>query len=317
MRMTRRRTFHRVAGMVYLGLAGCGSPDADRPDKYSLALIGGAAPAAECEVTAYSRALPADVRETSGLALSPGTEGLLWTHNDSGNEPILFGLDESGRIVARVQVEGASFEDWEDLAVTRCPEGNCLLLADVGDNHARRDQAVVHVVAEPGRGDRSVPVVRSLRAAYPDRAQDAEAVFAHGGDVFVVTKGRHGPIALYQFPATAASTGKMRKVRELWSQPASRQDWVTGATTTPDGRWVILRTYQTLHFFLAGDLLNGKSPATRFDLTGLNMPQGEGIAVADDGTVWLTSEAKRKRDLPEWARLSCRLPAPRSAPGER
>lgn len=308
--MTRPMTLLLLPGLFCLGLAACGGPDADRPAKYRLSLVGGA-PATECEVTARSRALPADVRETSGLARSPRTAGLFWTHNDSGNEPILFGLDEDGRIVARVRIEGARFEDWEDLAAAGCPEGNCLLLGDIGDNHARRNEVAVHLVAEPGREDRGTRVVRSLRAAYPDGPQDAEAVFGHRGETYVVTKGRHGPIGLYQFPPASGSAGKLRKVRELWPQPADRRDWVTGATTTPDGRWVVVRTYGTLHFFTAGDLLNGKGPAARFDLTALDIPQGEAIAVANNGTVWLTSEAKRKKDLPEWSRLSCRLPSSR------
>jgi hypothetical protein len=46
-----------------------------------------------------------------------------------------------------------------------------------------------------------------------------------------------------------------------------------------------------------------------FDLTPLSEVQGEAVALADDGTVWLTSEAEDKRLLPTWSRLTCALPA--------
>ena len=44
--------------------------------------------------------------ETSGLAVSHRTPGLLWTHNDSGGEPVLFALnaDEIGRASCRERV---------------------------------------------------------------------------------------------------------------------------------------------------------------------------------------------------------------------
>ena len=292
----------------FLGLAAC---DHDGAPQFLSSVARSEAPRARCEITVRSRPLSDEIRETSGLARSRKKSDLFWTHNDSGNESILFGLDGEGRIISRVRVEGADFQDWEDLEATSCRGGSCLMLADIGDNQARRPQIAVHQVAEPASQDKAARIIKSVHASYPDRAQDAEAIFQLASEgIFLVTKGRHGPISLYRFPeGDTAAPSQLTKVREIWPRPAERADWVSSATATPDGRWVVLRTYRTLHFFLTRDLLDGKGPSARFELTGMDQLQGEAIAVANDGAVWLTAEARRKNDLPQWSRLSCDLPA--------
>src|SRR6187402_3312843 len=73
--------------------------------------------AGPCTVT-HRGVLP-DVPEASGLAVSRRF-GLLWTHNDSGNDAVLFALDESGAVHGRVRVP-ARMRDWEDVAASSCP----------------------------------------------------------------------------------------------------------------------------------------------------------------------------------------------------
>ena len=41
--------------------------------------------------------LPADLEEASGVELINGSD-LLWMHNDSGNEPFIYGVDMHGNI---------------------------------------------------------------------------------------------------------------------------------------------------------------------------------------------------------------------------
>src|SRR5687768_676017 len=66
---------------------------------------------ATCRATSEPQALPAEARESSGLARSRRSPNLLWTHNDAGNEPVVFATDTSGRLVARVAVSGARLVD--------------------------------------------------------------------------------------------------------------------------------------------------------------------------------------------------------------
>src|SRR5690606_15453925 len=55
-----------------------------------------------CRVAQTPTQLPTELSETSGIVTSRTTPGKLWTHTDSGTEPILFGLDSVGTIVSRV-----------------------------------------------------------------------------------------------------------------------------------------------------------------------------------------------------------------------
>ena len=109
----------------------------------------GAQDTAPCTIATNARELHSDILETSGLALSRRTPGVLWTHNDSGNEPFLYALDSTGTIMGHVRVSGAALIDWEDMAAGPCNAGTCLFIADIGDNPGRRDSISIYVVPEP------------------------------------------------------------------------------------------------------------------------------------------------------------------------
>ena len=53
-----------------------------------------------CTIVGANVPLSRDIPESSGLALSRRTPGLLWTHNDSGNEPFIFAVDSIPAIFA-------------------------------------------------------------------------------------------------------------------------------------------------------------------------------------------------------------------------
>src|SRR5688500_19864027 len=85
-----------------------------------------------CRLNTESTAIPRSIAETSGLVI--GQQGILWTHNDSGNDPVLYGFDRSLNLVASVNLTGTTFDDWEDLTAGSCTTGHCLFAADIGDN---------------------------------------------------------------------------------------------------------------------------------------------------------------------------------------
>jgi hypothetical protein len=265
-----------------------------------------AADDAVCTVRGASATLPRDLAETSGLALGAGDR--LWTHNDGG-EATLFALDATGRVVQEVRIDGAKLDDWEDLESSACATGTCLYIADTGDNDGRRRDISIHVVPEPAAGERRVRVTSTVRARYPDGAQDAEALFAlPGGQLFVVTKGRHGPIALYRVPPSqSADAVVLERVRELSGRPDNPFDLVSAATATPDGRWVAIRTYRAMMLFPAQKLVSGEPvQPVHVDLTDLQHAQGESVALDAAGNAWFTSEDETGNS-PRLARMTCRL----------
>ena len=263
-----------------------------------------------CHTVSAAIRLSAEVSETSGLALS-SSAAAFWTHNDRGGEPYIHAVGVDGRPLGRTAITGAALEDWEDIESGPCDSGMCLYIADIGDNSGSRGSVTIYEVAEPKPGAAASQAARALHARYPDGPHNAESLFIlPGGDLYIVTKGDDGPITLYRYAASArAGNGAiLEKVREIMPAPDGRPGRVTGASATPDGTHVAVRTYSTLYIYEANALVSGSGPApVVVDLRGLGEPQGEGVAMDDDGTVWLSTEAEESGATPRLARLSCRL----------
>jgi hypothetical protein len=244
--------------------------------------------------------------ESSGIAPSARVHGVLWTHNDSGDEPRLYATDSAGNDLGSVLVTGAANVDWEDLGSGPCPNhpGWCLYPADIGDNRHGRDRVVVYRVAEPepphGRADtlRRVPTESATALRYPDHPHDAEALAVEpSGRILIITKELLRPALVFRAPLrrTEQRPGEvdtLELVGPLDLVPSlPRLRMVTGAGVSPDGRLMVVRTYSSLHLFrLRGDSL----PEPFAPNTGLTIPvvepQGEGVAFIGPDRLALTTE---------------------------
>lgn len=247
--------------------------------------------------------LPRRMVESSGVAVSRAHPGLLWTHNDSGDDAYVYATDLAGRDRGAVRVRGATAVDWEDITLAPCPagRGTCLYIADTGDNNHRRKFVVIYAVPEPappapGGNTRSARAA-ALRLKYSGGPDDAEAVYVGptDGAVYLVSKGRRGVVRLYRVPRSAwgsDTTVTVSPLQELPIKPfAALGRLVTGAAIRPDGRLVAVRTYTEIYFFVPnadGRLAPSAQPVC--NLTGLER-QGEAIDFLDDSTLVLTSEA--------------------------
>ena len=244
--------------------------------------------------------------EASGVAVSRRSPGRLWAHNDSGD--VLVALDTRGTVTGRVRVSGVKVDDWEAVAVGACPGGSCIYIADIGDNEAERKRVTIHRVPEPSNED-SVAVKETFHATYPDGAHDAEALLvAPDGGLFIVTKGETDAVGLYRFPRELrpGATHPLERVGKPRAGKASETERITDGTVSPDGTWVVLRTKQGFAFHRAADLFAGNwTDAGRVDLKAIGEAQGEGVAIAADGTVYLTGEGGGKAQPGTFAKYTC------------
>ena len=288
-----RRVFRSVAtiGLLTLGLAGgaSGQSGSDCRPEGGLAKLEG---------------LP----EASGLAISRRSPGRLWAHNDSG-EPVIFAVSASGA-VSRVRLTGVAVDDWEAIAVGDCPGGSCVYIGDIGDNNGRRKQITVYRLAEPAGGDGSVQVKDIFHATYPDGAHDAETLLVSpDGTLYIVTKGETGGVSLYRFPKELrpGATHKLERVgKPRDSNKVAEDRRITDGTLSADGKWVALRSKTRVWIYPASEFLSGSwSGAREIDVTSLGEPQGEGIAMSADGTIYLAGEGGGKSQPGTLARLSC------------
>jgi hypothetical protein len=297
----RSRRLVPMALAAAFALSGCereaGAEQAAEPNSATARL---------CRVVTKETPLPPPLGESSGLAASRKHRGVFWTHNDSGGDPAVYGVNPGGQRVASVRVKDAENQDWEDMAIGPCPGGgDCLYLADTGNNGNRREISLYRV-PEPAPGERETKDAQRFRARFPQGSPDAEAIFVlPDGAVYLVTKGNREPVELYRWPLQDKGAAELQLLHRLAPRPEQLGDRVTGASASPDGQWVAIRTYSTLALYRTPELLAGRGPAYTTDLSILGEAQGEAVSLGDDGTVVLTTEGGSQMFPGGMSRLSC------------
>jgi len=273
-----------------------------------------------CQSTTTTISLPEELEETSGVTVSLSQPDVFWTHNDDGS--VLTAMNSVGEIISRIRIR-PSLTDWEDIATSSCAGGkSCLYLADTGDNLERRSAGDISIrrLEEP---DLDSPNFRAtlnqqipefdtdvFPVRLPDGPRDIEALLVlPGEDIYVSTKGRNGPVAIYRYPPPLRpDTVTLELVQEL--SPGARviPRQVTGGSVSPEGDILALRTYESLQFFefVADTLVPIKDG--HIDLRSLLEAQGEGIAIGPGGLLVLTSEAVGETP-PQMNLMHCNLDA--------
>jgi hypothetical protein len=299
----KRSTARRNAGrlLVTLLTAGACTPGAEPQED---------APRG-CTILQHPAPLPEQLDESSGVVASAEHAGVLWTHNDSGNDPYVYAVYASGQMVGRSRVRGAENRDWEDIGIGPCADGTCLYIGDIGDNNRERREIAVYRVPEPQPGSPTEPAER-FPMRYPDGAHDAEAMFfLPTGELFVITKALEGPQHLYRYPGPlrAGERVVLEPVVDLGGTGGDPFQQVTGAAVTRSGTWVAVRRYKRLSVFRAEELVAGRvSSVLEVDLTPLGEVQGEAVELLDNGRVVLTSEGGFQAAPGTISVLQCELP---------
>lgn len=253
-------------------------------------------------------------REASGLAASPATPDLLWTHADSGDRAILHALNGRGELRGSVELDGVKAIDWEDLASYRLGDESWLCIGDVGDNAARRPHLLLHFVREPEAARLSPTQVLRLKpeftveVTYEDGARDCESLAVDPRERMVYLLSKREPVPrLYRLPlpdrAGAATARQVGEVPHI-PQPTAAQRLIktpTGAYRAspcamdfaPDGSGALILSYGNLMYFPRtrdeswADAL-GREPVL---LAPHDLPQAEAAAFSTDGrAIFLCSE---------------------------
>lgn len=146
----------------------------------------------------------AELDSTSGLAASRRHSNVYYAHNDEGDTPRFFATNLLGEALGSYELAGATHVDWEDCAVGPCPDGDCLYLADIGDNNHSRAEYAVYRVTEPdsvGAGTHQVSFER-FPFQYPDGSHDANTLLVHpdSGELVVIATVFANPSPAYRFP---------------------------------------------------------------------------------------------------------------------
>lgn len=145
------------------------------------------------------------IDEASGIARSQRYPDIFWVANDDGPS-VLYAIDATGKHLGRVKIKDASNRDWEDLASFTLDGTPYLVVADTGDNDARRKDVRIYVIEEPEAGDEKVDYAWRIEFSYPEGPRDAEsiAVDTENRRILVLTK-RDVPPVLYALPLKPGS----------------------------------------------------------------------------------------------------------------
>jgi len=207
------------------------------------------------------------IREASGLARS-SHDDRFWVINDGGSLPQLHAVGLDGSDYGSVILHTAHNTDWEDLATFEENGQFRLIVADIGDNFARRSKYTLYIVAEPGaeqlRSGRTT-VQRSISFMYPDGPRDAESITVDVANkkILILTK-RDIPAVLYSIPLYPPSDELLTatKIGEIDSIPQPTAYDLERAIPDQNWHWqpnaldisaaadaAVILTYKAVYYF--------------------------------------------------------------------
>ena len=233
------------------------------------------------------------ISESSGLAVSRRYRDIFWTHNDSGDTARIFAFDKSGRQRGECRIAGAKAVDWEDIASFKLSGKPYLLIADTGDNARTRESCELYLIDEPDLGNRTVPLVQTIRFRYADGPHDCEAVAVDTArrQILLVTKVAGLQCQLFELPLPRTQLRETLVAKEIAKPPVTL---ATAMDISLDGRRAIVLSHFGFaqEFTRAGDepwSTTMNRPGRRIELP--KRKQGESICFGADGqTIYLTSE---------------------------
>jgi MFS family permease len=232
------------------------------------------------------------IDEASGMVQSRFHKGVLWMVNDSGGSATVYGIDDEGKTVAELTLDGIENRDWEAMAPGVDDDGDpALWIADIGDNDTQWPSIRVYRIPEPERLGVQDVAWRRVELKYPDRAHNAETLLVDGdGHLFVVTKeGMRASVYATPEPPAPGTTVTLERVG-----PAPM--FLTDGEISYNGAQVALRSYTSLYLFSADEFLSQGTDGDPGEVYPLPLQkQGEMVTYArDDWSVFVGSEGVKQ-----------------------
>lgn len=235
--------------------------------------------------------------EVSGIAGGISNPGLIWAHNDSGDEARIFALTGKGEHKATYYLQDVRAIDWEDIAAGPgpVPGRNYLYVADIGDNLARRSCVVIYRFEEPllketgelYRDTIGREYIDVFYLKYEEGPRDAETFMGDplSGTGYIISK-REAGAGLYSIKLPSVPADTLLLQRSGWLSCKR----ITGGDISPDGSEILLKNYNRLFYWqrpgkaTLEEVLERKARRLPY----IPEPQGEAIAWKKDGTGFFT-----------------------------
>jgi hypothetical protein len=256
--------------------------------------------------SAVSRGIVKDnkIREASGLVASVNNPGMLWTHNDSGNNADIFLINDKGEIKCTVHLSDIKNRDWEDIALGSGPEEGkqYIYIGEIGDNNAAYKEKILYRLEEPliadGVTDTTLTKIDKIQFKLPDGSRDTEALILDPvSKNFYIFSKRESQVNLYKLPDTLSTTETMTAERILEGLPYTL---IVAADVSEDGSEILAKTYDKVFYWkrLPGETVEEVIKRTPETLPYSSEPHGESIAFSRTGDGYYTI-SERKKKMPQ------------------
>ena len=240
------------------------------------------------------------LHEASGLAASANNPGLLWTHNDSGNDAEVFLIDEKMNIRLICKLKGINNRDWEDIAVGPGPEKdkNYIYVGEIGDNMAMYQYKNIYRFEEPvlsgNKRELTISKFDTITFQLEDGKKDTEALMVDPAtkSIYIISK-REQPVYLYELkdPHNTKDTLTAVKVVPL---PFTQ---IVAADFSADGKDILMKNYRNVYYWkMQGKSVDQALKERPYIVEYTEEPQGEAITFARDGSGFYTISEKVKDD---------------------
>ena len=227
--------------------------------------------------------------ETSGLEI---INKQLVTINDSGNDPVLFYINESGNILDERKLNCCKNNDWESLAA----DSDYVYIADFGNNYdTRKNLLIIKIPIDKSSNENPeiinflYPEQKKFKRIYRRSEYDAEALISFGDILLIFTKNKRKKITeIYSLPKYGGNF-KAQKIGIL-----NTESIVTGADYDKKTNTLVLTStinFDEYYILVINDFsLNNKDHKINMYEIPIGKTQVEAIKIIDENTFWITSE---------------------------
>ena len=227
--------------------------------------------------------------ETSGLEI---INKQLVTINDSGNDPVLFYINESGNILDERKLNCCKNNDWESLAA----DSDYIYIADFGNNYdTRKNLSIIKIPIDKSSNENPeiinflYPEQKKFKRIYRRSEYDAEALISFGDILLIFTKNKRKKITeIYSLPKYGGNF-KAQKIGSL-----NTESIVTGADYDKKTNTLVLTStinFDEYYILVVNDFsLNNKDHKINMYEIPIGKTQVEAIKIIDENTFWITSE---------------------------
>ena len=234
--------------------------------------------------------LPSFVYETSGLEK---VDNNLITLNDSGNQPVLYYLNASGKLIIERNFSELQNNDWEDLTV----DDEFIYIADIGNNFDTRNNLRI-IKAPLDSADNSFEIINFY---YPEQEDfsfkqlsmyDAEGLISVQDFLLIFTKNRAKKITeIYKLPKKEGNY-KAELIGEI-----NIESIVTAADYNKKSRLLVLTSTKDfnesyIHKIKKFNISRLKNLKIETYEIPIGKTQVEAIKIIDKNNFWITSEAE-------------------------